>query len=451
MKKLLSLLAALTLGSTGTLSVVGCGPNNMNDNAQMQTYRWTEMQASKTRFTSEKLTPKIDYSNKTAFIENYDIWDSWALLTNDGSVAVIDGYMFWFALSKPLDGSVASKIMFFYSKTGSNWVSGGYALAENLIAGTEEWSGSAMYDEQSATINLFYTVSNYTFGANWNQRIALAKMKLVLSEGKPSFEKPYYHAIIADADGDLYQTHDDAEAEKYDKQKWAFRDPFYFKDPKTNKEYLLFEGNTGKLTGKENERLSEYTGGFKDYSEDYDFERSNHANSAIGIADLDLVQNKVTLLNPLWASNLVSDETERPAMIYNAEFNRYYLFTTTHGYYNMNLAAELNKKDSLHGFTAKNSLFQAMTPINGDGLILYSNAEKDEDDQWNADYSYAWGVLKDNKESNCLLTLAFSNFSSQGNDSELKKLRGAAPTLGLKIDDDKIVLDFELLPAQVVR
>ncbi|WP_339030714.1 glycoside hydrolase family 68 protein [Spiroplasma endosymbiont of Cantharis nigra] len=449
MKLLLSLLGTVIIPSASISNIVVKEEIQINHN----TYRWTEMTASKVKFNNERLMPNIDYSNKTAFIENYDIWDSWALMNNDGSVATVNGYQIWFALSKPADGSGETKIMYFYSKTGSNWIPGGYVLYENLIKGSEEWSGSALYDENTKQVNLFYTVSNLTYGKNWNQRIALAKLNLNFDNITPKFEKPIFHKIIAEADGDLYQTHEAAEATGYDKQKWAFRDPFYFRDPKTGQEYLLFEGNTGLLTGKEGERLPEYTGGFEDYPDDYDFERSNMANSAIGIAKLDLDSGNVELLNPLWASNLVSDETERPSLIYNKKFDRYYMFTTTHGYYNMNLAPGLNENDSLHGFTSKGSLFGEMTPINEDGLILYSKPEKIESENeiiWNENYAYAWGVISDNLDSEYLLTLAFSNFSSDGKN-ELKKIRGAAPSLLLKIVDDKILVEDELLPAQVMR
>ncbi|AUB31775.1 glycoside hydrolase family 68 protein [Spiroplasma floricola] len=449
MKILLSLLGSSLFPSASICNVLVQEQVVINN----QTYRWTEKAASTVKFDQSRLIPNIDYSNKTAFIDNYDIWDSWALLDNNGQVATINGYQIWFALSKPSDGTGHTKIMYFYSKTGSDWIPGGYALSQNLIEGTEEWSGSALFDEKTKQVNLFYTVSNHTYGKNWNQRIALAKMDLNFDQDIPKFNTPVFHKIIAQPDGDLYQTHQAAEAQGYAKQKWAFRDPFYFRDPKTNQEYMLFEGNTGLLTGKEGERLPEYTGGFEDYPENYDFERSNMANSAIGIAKLNLQEGKVEFLNPLWASNLVSDETERPSLIYNAKYDRYYMFTTTHGYYNMNLAPGLDKNDSLHGFTAKESIFGEMKPINDDGLILYSHPENETingEVVWNKNYAYAWGVMYDNLDSDYLLTLAFSNFSSNG-ENELQRIRGAAPSLLLKIKDDKITIEDELLPAQVMR
>lgn len=448
MKFLLILTSAFVTPSTMATNVVLKSKIEINNS----TYRWTEKMASQVKFDKNRLIPNIDFSNKNAFIDNYDIWDSWALMNNDGSVATVNGYQIWFALSKPVTGG-DTKIMYFYSNEGANWIPGGLVFENNLIKNTEEWSGSALFDKDTQQVNLFYTVSNSTNQTNYNQRIALAKMDLNFEKAVPSFNTPIFHKIIAQPDGDLYQTHDAAEAMGYAKQKWAFRDPFYFKDPKTNQEYILFEGNTGLLTGKEQERLEEYTGGFKDYPEGYDFERSSMANSAIGIAKLDLANGGVEFLEPLWASNLVSDETERPSLIYNAKFDRYYMFTTTHGYYNMNLAPGLDENDSLHGFSAKSSIFGEMTPINDDGIVLYSKPEKqviNNQEVWNENYAYAWGLIQDNLDSEHLLTLAFSNYSTNGIDTQ-QKVRGAAPSLLLKINDDKITIEDELLPAQVLR
>lgn len=357
---------------------------NLNINATPS--RWTRAQVDQIRINETNTAPLI-MEPFPRISPDLWIWDMWPLMEKNGSIAVLPGgWRVLFALSVPrsvLPGKRhdVARISYFYSRNGLDWIEGGYLFQEGTALGSRQWAGSAMIDDDGR-IYYFYTATGRRGEAQitYEQRIAMASSSYVSNLNGVLFRDFSEHQIILEPDGILYQTEEQSSGGII----YAFRDPFFFKDPHTGCEYLLFEGNIAGTSADINcgpgvpADAAEYTGN-------------------IGIA---LLRNENysswQLLPALLEAGCTNQQTERPHIV--VRNGLYYLFTVTHA---STFAPGVSGPDGLYGFVAS-SLRGNYVPLNTSGLVV-SNPPSEPFQ------AYSWLVLPD------FSVLSFiDNFNLQG-------------------------------------
>lgn len=350
---------------------------------------WTRAQSEQIRITSTNVTNVIN-APFPRISPDLNIWDMWPLMTKDGSVAELPGgWRVLFALSAPrsvLPGKRhdIARIAYFYSRNGYDWIQGGLLFEEGTAFGSRQWAGSAMLDDDGR-IYFFYTATGRRGEAQitYEQRIALASFDYVSNLDGVRFVNFAPHQIILEPDGVLYQTQEQSSGGII----YAFRDPFFFKDPATGCEYLLFEGNVAGTASDINcgpgvpEEARYYTGN-------------------IGIA---LLRNddysEWELLPALLEATCNNQQTERPHIV--VRNGNYYLFTDSHKFTFAPGLVPGPGPDGLYGFVASR-LRGNYVPLNDGGLVLANPPQEEYQ-------AYSWLVLPD------FSVLSFiDNFNLQG-------------------------------------
>ncbi|TES56773.1 glycoside hydrolase family 68 protein [Halalkalibacterium halodurans] len=344
---------------------------------------WTREHVSKIELNEQNTAPIINADELEKLDDDYHTWDTWPLKNKDGSVATVNGYKIIFALSAPSDvlpGKVhdIAEIRYFYSKNGKDWVSGGPVFEEGDALGSRQWAGSAMIDENNQ-IHFFYTATGREGEEplTYEQRFAKASADVVTSKNGVSFDNWSDHQIILEADGEYYQTKEQGDQGDI---AYAFRDPEFFKDPKSGEEYIIFEGNSSGAPA-DRSCLPEHSGS-PEFAEHHEVpEGSVLFNGSIGIAKVTNDDyTEFELLPPLLEANCVNQELERPHIIVKG--NQYYLFTDTHF---DKFAPGITGPEGLYGFVS-DELFGDYEPLNGSGLVI-ANPEE------NPFQAYSWLVL----------------------------------------------------------
>ena len=337
--------------------------------------RWTRAQTEDIEITMGNSAPIIR-GDIPRTSEDLWIWDMWPLMEKDGSIAVLPGgWRVLFALSAPRSvlpdrRHDVARIAYFYSRDGSNWIQGGLVFEEGTAFGSRQWAGSAMID--NGRIYYFYTASGRRGESTitYEQRIALSSSGFVSDLDGVRLVNFAPHEIILEPDGVLYQTL--AQSQVGDAPIiYAFRDPWFFKDPATGCEYLLFEGNIA--------------GTYLDVNCGPDVPaESRFYTGNIGIA---LLRNESfsswQLLPALLEAGCTNQQTERPHIVVSNGL--YYLFTDSHRF---TFAPGTNAgPDGLYGFYA-GSLRGNYVPLNNGGLVVANPIEE-------PNQAYSWLVLPD--------------------------------------------------------
>ncbi len=365
------------------------------------TTNWTREQASNIELNQDNTLPYTDISELEKLAPDYHIWDTWPLTDRDGNIASVKGWKVLFALSAPNDvlpGKVhdIATIRYFYSKNGKDWTLGGTLFPEGASLGSREWAGSAMMDD--GKIHAFYTATGHRGQEHltFEQRLAMATGDIIADSNGVHFENWGDHKIILEPDGKYYQTKE--QAQQGEGGGYAFRDPMWFKDPKTDKEYILFEGNSGGAVGERTFK-QEYAGSTEYTSENPVPAGAVHANANIGIAEVvDGDPSNLKMLPPLLEANYVNEELERPHIV--VKDKKYYLFTDSH----INKYAEgLQGPEGLYGFVS-DTLIGGYEPLNESGLVLANPPE-------NPYQAYSWLVLPN------LNVVGFAHFGDLGDMS----------------------------------
>ncbi|MGC5328340.1 glycoside hydrolase family 68 protein [Brevibacillus sp. SYSU BS000544] len=410
-----------------------------------QTVNWTREQVSNIELNKDNTLPYTDISKLDKLAPGYHIWDTWPLLDRDGNIVSIKGWKVIFALSAPSDvlpGKVhdIATIRYFYSKNGKDWTLGGELFSKGTALGSRQWAGSAMLDGDQ--IHAFYTATGHEGEQRltYEQRIAMATGKIVADNRGVHFQDWGKHRIVLEPDGKYYQTKE--QAQQGEGGGYAFRDPMWFKDPKTQKEYLLFEGNSGGAAD-ERQLKPEYVGS-PEFSGQHSVPAGSvHANGNIGIAEVvDGDFSKIKMLPPLLEANFVNEELERPHIV--VKDKKYYLFTDSH----INKYAEgLKGPEGMYGFVS-DTLIGGYKPLNGSGLVLANPPE-------NPYQAYSWMVLPN------LNVVGFAHFGGLGNltigdignqtpEYQFSHFGGTlAPTVKLSIKGDLTELENEQDPGTI--
>ena len=300
---------------------------------------------------------------------DYWIWDSWPLREPDGSVAEIDGWSVLFSLSAPRGAPLVpgdrhgiAQWRYFFTN-GDRWIDGGLVFPEGTAVGGRQWAGSAVYQPVTGDVTFYYTALG-ELPANpevsegspattpWEDvayaspvppgnisRQVIVETEATLSTGDDgvSFSDFGPHEIILTADGEYYVTAEQAAASQTGP--YIFRDPFYFKDPATGREYLFFSATDAQLAGPK-----------------------------AGVAGLAYRApgREWRLLPPVLSATETNAQVERPHIV--VQDGLYYLFFTSHSF---SFAPEITGPEGLYGFVSDSvSVRGHYTPLNGSGLVL---------------------------------------------------------------------------------
>lgn len=404
---------------------------------------WTREQAASMEYDASNTYPIFDPKRVRPLNADYEVWDSWLVLTENGRVAVVGGYHVLIALSQPITEPNQARLLYFYSKVDENrWVTGGHVFDTPLVAGSQEWSGSTIVTNEGE-LQFFYTIASPYDEQGMSQtlqRIATAKVPFTTTPTCLTLLAPTYHELLIEPDGFYYQTMEQAvcgeqrfpnqhntAAGSNQNNNFTFRDPHYFKDPETGREYLLFEANTGTALHQEGTVLERYVGSsLGSYQPSAD---ALKANGCIGALRLTNQRTTGRFLPPVLSSNLVTDEIERINVIYHHE--HYYLFVTTHGNKMTVNGNDLVNRDFMLGWIS-DSLFGRYEPLNGTGVVITQKSPgapfigQEENEQ----YVYSWLVVPVRKGR--FVVIAYSGYSTLSNQQTVE-IRSAAPVLSLSI------------------
>lgn len=376
---------------------------------------WSRQQAQGFKFTKENTAPNINPNFKLV-VPNLWVWDTWTLLKRNGSLAVVDGYKVIFALTAPRNVDWNKRhdvavISYFCSKNGKDWMYKGPAYNIEDALGSRQWAGSAMLDE-NGRVQFFYTATGRKGEAvrTFEQRLVKTTFSINGDKNGVHISNWSKHQVILEPDGVYYQTMQQAKGPII----YSFRDPYFFEDPKTGKDYLLFEGNKG---GK-NVKIKPENIGDKLFLKNHTVPQgAENFNGNIGIAvaeNKDLTKFK--LLPPLLEAVGVNQQLERPEVV--VKENKYYLFIISHRF---TYAPGLNGPDGLYGFWG-NSLRSNYKPLNKNGLVITNPA--------NDPYqTYSWYLVSGHD------VISFIN--EYHVNGQLRYGGTFAPTLQISLNGDK--------------
>jgi levansucrase len=408
-----------------------------------QTATWSVEAAKQIERTAGN-TPPV-FGDLPEVAPNMHVWDSWPLRNRDGSVACVNGWMVLFSLTSPdalLPGKRhdVAEIRYFYSRDGQDWRMGGQVFVPGRPIGNRQWASSAVYDQETDEVFMFYTAtgdesvttdpSPPSPDLTYKQRLALAEgVTLRTSTTGVDFDGVWEHSLLLEADGEYYQTMD----QSGDGIIYAFRDPWYFQDPNTGEEYLIFEGNTPIDDGEtpcksadleEGDYLSGVAAGGAQF------------NGNVGIATKagdDM--SEWELQPPLLDSTCVNQQLERGNIVVMDD--KYYLFFDSHKF---TFADGIEGPDGMYGFVA-DSLRGDYEPLNGSGLVIGNPEEAPFQ-------AYSWMPMPYSEGK--IAVTSYDNYNDLPEDTDLRGLRDLppeaqqeafggtlAPTLILEVEDDQ--------------
>ncbi len=358
--------------------------------------------------------PLIACDTKLPRFDGLDVWDSWPLQLADGATADFDGWAVWMMLSSaalPNPGARhdIARIRLI-TQRGDDWCDCGDLLPDGLAPGSREWAGSAIFDPLAQRMTLFFTATGRRGEATltYEQRIFQTTGKLNISNGYATttdWAMPK-ECFVSD-DVNYVRVNQSVGRPGHIK---AFRDPAHFRDPKDNRDYLLF---TGSLKNTD-----------------------SNFNGVVGIAraDTDAGADRWTLLPPLVSSDRLNNELERPHVIFRN--GQYYLFWSTQAYV---FSPDGPKgPNGLYGMVASD-LFGPYRPLNGTGLVAQNpNAEPLQ--------TYSWWVMDDFQVASFVDYWGMGGAHIDDHPERVRSHFGGAPTPFFKIavDGDKAWVESEM-------
>ncbi len=372
--------------------------------------------------------PSAKGYDKFGNLINLDVWDTWPLQDGNGQVATYNGYNIVFGLAgNPID-SEDTFVYMFYQKAGEtsldSWKNAGRVFGDSdkfvpndpyLKYQTQEWSGSATLTSDGK-IRLFYTDfsgSPEDGGTGYSkQTLTTAQINVSQPDNETiKIEGVEDHKSIFDGDGKIYQNVQQFinEGAFSTKDNHTLRDPHYIEE--NGRKFLVFEGNTGTETGYHGDNSlynKAYYGGDDNYYIETQAKLFNNgkkkiaslANGAIGIIEINDDYTLKKVMQPLIASNTVTDEIERANVF---ELNgKWYLFTSSRGS-KMAVDGVTNNDIYMLGYVS-DSLTGEFKPLNGTGLVLYMNLPKDD-----VTFTYAHYAIPQKEGNNVVITSYMTN------------------------------------------
>ncbi len=281
------------------------------------------------------------------------IWDSWPVRTRDGQIAKLNGQYIMVALTapdsvEPSKRTPQSQLRYFLSENGTDWHLGGLLFGNSQPEGRAQWAGSTMYDETSGNLYAFYTAISGTPVPELEgtertiQKLALGVARVTGATDSALTFGTWKHDIIAEPEGRYYELPENADTIGV---VYAFRDPFFYRDPANGQEYVLFTGNAAGL--------------------DTSSGLNRSFNSVVGIIEAQTsALTQWTKLPPLFTGFGVNRQMERPHIINTNGL--YYVFWLSHSF---TFSEGFTGYEGLYGYAGP-SLFGQKEPLNGSSLVV---------------------------------------------------------------------------------
>lgn len=312
--------------------------------------------------------PVIGGDDVRPLVPDLDLWDCWPLAHEDGRTVEWAGRRYWFFLSAPRYPDPALRHAHarirLLSQGEDGWRDHGHALPDGLSPGSREWAGSAVLAADGVTVTLYYTVVGRAGEAalTFEQRLFAVTGRMG-PDGPTAWGAP---EEIVQADGQVYRIADD-KVEHAPGTLNAFRDPFFFHDPQTGADHLIFTASAG-------------------------WSADRHAG-VVGVATRG--PSGWVLERPLVDAVGVNHELERAQVQYRD--GRYYVLWSTQRH--TFAQARIAGPNGLYGMVA-NRLVGPWRPLGGSGLVAanpeaeprqsYSWIVTGEDEVWS--FVDHWGL-----------------------------------------------------------
>jgi levansucrase len=294
--------------------------------------------------------------------DDLDVWDAWPVQDDAGHPFELGaGVGLWMALGAPRfpdpDQRHAHARIHLLQLDGTGWTPLGPAMPAGFSPGSREWSGSAVLDQDGRSLSLYFTAAGRRGEAEpgFLQRLYVAPAVLTGSPNAYRLDEWRSPEEIVEADPSLYMA-TDTEGGGPGTIK-AFRDPAYFRDPRSGARYLFFAGS---LAGS-----------------------SSAFNGVIGAAVSGAGETGWRLLPPIVSADGLNNELERPHVVWHDGL--YYLFWSTQRQV-FDPAGPVGPT-GLYGMVS-DRLDGGWVPLNGTGLVVANPPQAPAQ-------AYSWLVLPD--------------------------------------------------------
>jgi len=306
--------------------------------------------------------PVIRADQVKALVPGLDLWDCWPLVDEAGAVAPVligsERQHLWFFLSAPrfdapdLRHDCARIRLLAHGVRG--WSDLGPALPEGWSPGSREWAGSAVLGSDGTSVTLYMTAAGRRGESemSFEQRLYAIRGRLSHT-GIGLWQEP---VEVVSADGIHYLSTARQPRARPGLLK-AFRDPFWFRDPATGREHILFTGNAASS--------------------------AEACNGVIGLATR--TRERWVLNPPLVDAVGVNNELERPQL--HLRDGGYYLFWSTQAH---TFSPEVpHAPTGLYGMVAER-LSGPWRPLNRTGLVAANPAGEPAQ-------GYSWCITGDGR------------------------------------------------------
>ncbi|WP_137165885.1 glycoside hydrolase family 68 protein [Salinimonas lutimaris] len=403
----LSLSIAVALGLGAVSSVQAASSDNPRKQASYPVWAdytdsWTRQDAATIALTDDNTLPLLDEMPTEIITDEVWIWDTWPMTNLNARTVNYKGYKVIFSLTADRDLAFpqrhwTAEIGYSVSRDGESWEYQGDVFPEDVDPpGLREWAGSTILIGDK--VYFYYTASG-SDGAGPNdpeyftQKLVVASATISADSNGVSFSDWSEHKIIAEADGEMYQTLEQSAAGPII---YGFRDPWVFENPQDGQVYMLFEGNSpgetvecGAVDDSDNTGPIN-TGPYRtaDVATAADGElpvspQAKYYNGNIGLASS--VQGSMTefeLLPPILHANCTNQQLERPHATFSGGL--VYLWTISHKFTFAPALQDVGV-DGLYGFVGP-SIRSDYLPLNGHGLVLANPPE-------NNTQAYSWYAM----------------------------------------------------------
>jgi levansucrase len=357
------------------------------------TISWTATHLAEIPLSPIVIAPITD--NDFALVaSDLGIWDAWPIQCRDGApYTSASGGELWMALGAPRfddpDARHGHARIHLLRYEDSCWSDLGPAMPDGFSPGSREWSGSAVVDEATGDVILYFTAAGRRGddGLTFEQRMFSARASL-RDDGRLANWRDLREVIPPTPE--WYMTTTGGGGIGTIK---AYRDPAYFRDPADGRHHLFFAGS---LAGS----ISAF-------------------NGVVGVATAPAGRPDDWIVEPpLITADGINNELERPHVICHE--GRYYLFWSTQAHV-FNPQGPTGPT-GLYGMVA-DALSGPWRPINGSGLVFANPHEAPAQ-------SYSWMVLPD---------LRVTSFVDNWGGGTKRRFGGAfAPFITLRIDGDAV-------------
>jgi len=323
------------------------------------TSHWTAEQLNGLQVRPASTAPLIRKDDFAPVSPEIGVWDAWPVQRRDGRLTQPELWMAlaskWFADPEARHAEARIHLL---EREGDGWRDLGPVLPDGFSPGSREWSGSAYLEEDGTTLTLYFTAAGRRGETELSflQRLYEVQMTLQFEAGVGRLSNWRNLRELISRDPRHYMD-PEAGSGTIGTIK-AFRDPGYFRDPKTGRDWLFF---TASLAGS-----------------------GSSFNGVIGAAvargdrpdDWDV-------LAPLISAEGLNNELERPHIVEHDGL--YYLFWSTQSHVFDPLGP--SGPTGLYGMVS-DSLSGGWKPLNGSGLVIANPADAPRQ-------AYSWLVLPD--------------------------------------------------------